>query len=247
MLSAVDQAATLVPENEHHVAMPDRATRPRFDHSRCYREGLHPPTKAGRQQCRSSGPASEVGTTFETLAASPQVLPRDDTAVADVRERRAAAAERYRPDKVRLLLVAQAPPDADDRYFYFPDVAQYDGLFRAVVQALLSHAEQTRTNKASLLAELRDRGVFLIDLKPDPIVNSRASRPELRLYVPALLVRIAEVEPERIILIKTDVYDVAYPALAAAGLPVSKVRIPFPSYGQLENFRIAFGRALSGE
>jgi hypothetical protein len=109
------------------------------------------------------------------------------------------------------------------------------------------HAERTRTNKASLLAELRDRGVFLLDLKRDSIVNSRASRPELRLHVPALLVRIAELEPERMILIKTDAYGVAYPALSAAGLPVSTMRSPFPSYGQLENFRIAFGRALTGE
>lgn len=72
-------------------------------------------------------------------------------------------------------------------------------------------------------------------------MNSRASRPELRLQFPAVLVRIAELEPERIILIKTDVYDVAYPALSTAGLPVSTMRSPFPSYGQLKNFRIAPG------
>jgi hypothetical protein len=73
---------------------------------------------------------------------------------AEVRQRRAEAATRYQPDKIRLLPVAQAPPGADDRSFYLPDVAQYDGLFRAVVQVLLPHAERTRTNKASLLAEL---------------------------------------------------------------------------------------------
>jgi len=166
---------------------------------------------------------------------------------AEVRQRRAEAAERYQPDKIRLLLVAQAPRDADDRYFYFPDVAEHDWVFRAVTQAILPHAGRTRTNKASLLAELHDRGVFLIDLKPDPIVNSQTSRPELRPHVPGLMVRIAELEPERIILIKTDVYDVAYPALAAAGLPVSTVRIPFQSSGRQTEFAVAFGRALAGE
>ncbi|BBX06754.1 hypothetical protein [Mycolicibacterium aichiense] len=64
-------------------------------------------------------------------------------------------------------------------------------------------------------------------------------------YVPALLDRIVELDPERIILIKADVYDVAYPALAGAGLPVSKIRVPFPSSGQQEKFRVAFGRALA--
>ncbi|WP_234902395.1 hypothetical protein [Mycobacteroides abscessus] len=84
--------------------------------------------------------------------------------------------------------------------------------------------------------------MFLIDLKPDPVDGSPLSP-----YVPALLDRIVELEPERIILIKADVYDAAYPTLAAAGLPVSKVRVPFPSHGQQQKFKAAFGRALAGE
>lgn len=172
----------------------------------------------------------------------PPAAPRDETAAAEVRQRRAAAAERYRPDKVRLLLVAQAPPAADDRYFYFPDVATQDSLLRSVVRAILPQTELTRSNKAALLAQLRDRGVFLIDLKPDPVDGS-----PLAPYVPALLARIAELAPERIILIKADVYDAAYTSLAAAGLPVSKVRIPFPSSGRQKEFAVAFGRALAGE
>lgn len=214
-----------------------------FDHSSCYRDGLHPPTKAGRQQCRTSGPASRkgAGTNSPTPVPLPPAAPRDDTA-AEVRRRRAVAAERYRPGKVRLLLIAQAPPSDDDRYFYFTDVAQHDWLFRAVVRAVLPDAEPTRSNKAALLAQLRDRGVFLIDLKPDPVDGS-----DLSPYVPALLDRMVELEPERIILIKADVFDAAYPALAAAGLPVSKVRIPFPSSGRQREFAVAFGRALAGE
>jgi hypothetical protein len=37
---------------------------------------------------------------------------------ADVRRRRAEAARKYQPDPVRLLLIAEAPPAATDRYFY---------------------------------------------------------------------------------------------------------------------------------
>ncbi|BBZ60641.1 hypothetical protein [Mycolicibacterium monacense] len=101
--------------------------------------------------------------------ASPPQTQQDDTGPAEVRRRRAEAAKQYQPSRVRLLLVAQAPPDADDRYFYFLDVAQHDWLFRAVARAILPHVELTRTNKASVLAHLRDRGIFLIDLKPDPV------------------------------------------------------------------------------
>ncbi len=63
-------------------------------------------------------------------------------------------------------------PITEDRDFYFPDVAQHDWLFRAVARAILPHAEPTRTNKASLLAQLHDRGAFLIDLKPDAAEGS---------------------------------------------------------------------------
>lgn len=219
------------------------AARSNFDHGPCYRDGLHPPTKAGRQQCRTNGPASRAstGTTPQTPAPTTPTPPRDETA-AEVRRRRAAAAQRYRPEKVRLLLVAQAPPDADDRYFYFPDVATQDSLFRSVARAVPPGAEPTRDNKASLLEQLRDRGVFLVDLKPDPVDGSPLSP-----YVPALLDRIRELAPERIILIKADVYDTAYPALCAAGLPVSTVRVPFPSSGRQTEFAVAFGRALAGE
>lgn len=222
--------------------MSDRTARTNFDHGPCYRDGLHPPTRAGRQQCRNSGPASRAGAKPPQPAAPPPAALRDDTAAAEVRRRRAAAAQRYQPKKIRLLLVAQAPPDADDRYFYFTDVRTQDSLFRSVARAILPQTEPTRENKATLLAQLREREVFMIDLKPDPVDGSALSS-----YVPVLLTRIAELAPERIILIKADVYDAAYPALAAAGMPVSGVRVPFPSFGQQKAFMAAFGRALAGE
>ena len=224
-------------DHEHYVASGDtQHCRTNFDHSSCYRDWSAPTYEARRangaalmvRRVRSrryrptrSAAASAAGHTRETTPLPPRL-----------RRRRAAAAKQYQPDKVRLLLVAQAPPDADDRYFYFPDVAQHDWLFRAVARAILPHVEPTRTNKASLLAQLRDRGIFLIDLKPDPVDGS-----DLSPYVPALLDRIAELEPERIILIKADVFRVAYPALAAAGLPGQPDADPLPFVWATERIR----------
>lgn len=195
--------------------------------------------KTGRQQCRTSGPASRMGTgtSRPTPVPLPTAAPRDETTAAEVRRRRAAAAERYRPDQIRLLLVAQAPPDADDRYFYFPDVATQDSLFRSVAQAILPNCEPTRSNKASFLAQLRDRGVFLIDLKPDPVDGS-----PLAPYVPPLLARIAELAPERIVLIKAGVFD----AVTRAGgrrPPRQQCADPVPVVGAAEGVR---GRVRSG-
>ena len=137
-----------------------------------------------------------------------------------------------------LLLVAEAPPGASDRYFYLPDVDAHDSLFRYVTRAIL-HLEPTRASKAELLEQLKDRGVFLIDLKQDP-----ADGTPLTNHVPDLVERIRRLNPEKIILIKATVYDAAYRALANAGLPVVFERVPFPGSGQQKRFAEAFGRAL---
>jgi hypothetical protein len=156
---------------------------------------------------------------------------------AEQRSRRAQAAEQYRPDRIRLLLIAEAPPADPDRYFYFHEVNAHDSLFRHVTRSLLG-VEPTREDKPELLAQLQQQGTFLIDLKPDPVDST-----PLNSYVPELVRRVQGLNPERIVLIKATVYDVAYPALAAAGLPVSSARIPFPGSGQQTNFSQAFANA----
>jgi hypothetical protein len=155
------------------------------------------------------------------------------------RARRELAARQYKPDNVALLLVAEAPPNALDRYFYFPDVREQDSLFRYVCRALLGR-EPTREGKADLLAELRDRDVFLVDLQEEP----RDGTP-LTDFVPELVKRCQRLDPGWIVLIKATVFDAAHTALADAGLPVSSVRVPFPGSGQQTRFLEAFGRAVA--
>ncbi len=155
------------------------------------------------------------------------------------RDRRREAALRYKPDRVKLLLVAEVPPAAPDRYFYFEDVWEHDSLFRYVARSILSK-EPTRGGKATMLAELRDRGVFLIDLKLDPVDGTPLSE-----CVPDLIARVKKLAPEKIILIKATVYDAAYLPLVEAGLPVAPERIPFPGSGQQKRFEQEFARSLS--
>jgi hypothetical protein len=79
--------------------------------------------------------------------------------------------------------------------------------------------EPARSNKAALLGQLRDRGLFLVDLKPDPL----DPRP-LASFVPSLIARCVALAPQHVVLIKADVYDSAYLPLATAGLPVVDAR-----------------------
>lgn len=154
------------------------------------------------------------------------------------RARRERAARLFKPETIDLLLVAEAPPSALDRYFYFLDVREQDSLFRYVCQALLNR-KPTRESKPDLLAELRDHGVCLIDLQEEPRDGTPLSE-----FVPELVERCERLDPRWIVLIKATVFDAAYAALAAAGLPVSSVRVPFPGSGQQKRFLEAFDRAL---
>jgi hypothetical protein len=155
-----------------------------------------------------------------------------------LKQRRAAAA-RYRPSQIDLLLVAEAPPSSLDRYFYFESVREHDSLFRYVSRVLLG-CEPTRENKPELLEELHERGVFLIDLKETPVDGTPLTR-----YVPALVERCRKLAPRRIVLIKAPVYDAAYHQLTEAGLPVSDIRVPFPGSGRQREFVERFSQAIA--
>jgi hypothetical protein len=159
--------------------------------------------------------------------------------LANARRRRDRWARRFRPDaSIGLLLVAEAPPSDLDRYFYFPTVHTQDALFRYVARSLLG-VEPTRANKRELLARLRDERVYLIDLSPEPHLGG-----SLEPFVPGLVRRVQKIQPERIVLIKTSVYDAAFVALQDADLPVADVRVPFPGSGQQKRFEAAFAEAL---
>ena len=152
---------------------------------------------------------------------------------------RASAAEKYRPKKIDLSLVAETPPKELDRYFYFESVESHDWLFRHVFEVLFS-VIPNRSAKTSWLNELKKRGIFLIDLKPDPLDKSN-----LKDHVDDLVRRCKELRPRRIILIKATVYKTAYEHLFKAGLPVIDQQVNFPSTGQQNKFREQFAKALA--
>jgi hypothetical protein len=161
------------------------------------------------------------------------------TTATDARRLRDKAAAKYRPEVVELLLIAEAPPSSLDRYFYFAEVPDQDSLFRHIARAILA-IEPSRAEKASELRCLADRGVFLIDLKPEP----KEPQDTLELYVPDLVARAAALSPRQIITIKANVCDLTQPALRAVGLNVVDQRVPFPGSGQQRRFLESMDTAL---
>ncbi|MDQ1748007.1 MAG: hypothetical protein QOD07_2270 [Frankiaceae bacterium] len=153
-----------------------------------------------------------------------------DAARSAARRRREQAAASFRPDHIDTLLVAEAPPSALDRYFYFLDVDVQDSLFRHVVEATLG--EKPTRDKQPWLDALKNAGYFLVDLSPDPFDDARVLRP----LVPRLVSRCRDLAPDRVVLIGARLYDLAYGPLHEVRLPVVDVRLPFPGYGQRKRF-----------
>jgi hypothetical protein len=152
--------------------------------------------------------------------------------------RRKMAARKYAPNRLRLLLVAESPPDDLTRSFYFEEPNSADPVFDAVCEVLFE--ERPAGAKVPFLKELKRRGVFLVELKPDAPRGDEKLAP----YVPPLLINLDTLSPENIILISDEVYEAAFRAIEKAGLPVVDVKVPSPGAGDEASFRNKFRQAL---
>jgi len=152
--------------------------------------------------------------------------------------RRKAAARKYQPKRIRLLLVAESPPADESRYFYFEDAESAEPLFEEVCGVLFE--DTPRPDKGASLKELRRRGVFLVDLKPDAPRRAEPLGP----YWGPFMLNLGPLAPEKIVLLTVDVYDALHSVMKKAGLPVVDLRIPFAPAGEQTHFRQKVRQAL---
>lgn len=161
------------------------------------------------------------------------------------------ARKKYKPHHVKILLVAEAPPDAIERFFYYENVPSHDWLFLGVAQALYPQLKEKYLAtgrdaglKKQILRKLRSDGFYLLDLSNLPLTLSGM---HLSAQLPGLVEKVSEAvsEDTKIILIKANVYDLAYQYLKDAGLSVINKRIPFPGQGGQALFQAGFKHALS--
>jgi hypothetical protein len=145
-------------------------------------------------------------------------------------ERRKAAAAKYQPKTVKLLLVVDAPPAEGS--FYFEDAAP-DPLFEDLAQVFFE-APAMAGDRTPYLKELRRRGIFLIELKPDaPLEKGESLAP----YADWLPTRAEVLEPAHVILLGAAVHDAAFEKLKKAGVPVEETRVAFREGGDRKEAR----------
>lgn len=158
---------------------------------------------------------------------------------------------KYKPQKIKYLLIAEAPPDSIDRFFYYDNVKQHDYLFLGVALALYPELKnqfiisgRSADIKKSILHKLKADSFYLLDLSELPLTLMTG---DLSAHLPTLVTKIKSVSDAntKIILIKATVYDIAFKYLQDIGFQnVLDVRIPFPGQGGQTLFQQKFKEAL---
>src|SRR5688572_9753455 len=79
----------------------------------------------------------------------------------------------YRPNALRVLLVAESPPDpaaGKHRFFYNPTLNAKDNLYRGIATAAYGlEPNFDLTAKATIHGRLQGDGFWLIDLSDEPV------------------------------------------------------------------------------
>ena len=184
----------------------------------------------------------------------PLVQPKNNKPSTDVKELESQIEEArnsYRPGVIKYVLIAEAPPDSIDRFFYYPDVKTADYLFLGVMGVLFPERKQKyislgrpESMKKDLLRDFQEKGFFLLDLLDFPINLYSGS---LENAVPPLLDKLKKCADDNtpIILIKATVYVLAFQPLVSNGFKNTvSLRIPFPGQGWQTEFGTKFSEAL---
>ena len=140
-----------------------------------------------------------------------------------VRRRREDLRRRFRPARVRLLFVGEAPP-ASGRFFYRKD----SGLYRAMRDAF--HAIDPAVNEENFLSLFQSAGCYLIDLCPDPVdrLDRQSRRATCRKSEASLARSIARLGPSTIVTVVRSVEDNVTKAATQAGWQGSFLHLPYP-------------------
>lgn len=172
---------------------------------------------------------------------------------------RQQARESYRPSDIRWLLVAEAPPCDESRFFYFADVSDHDSLYIETMDVIfgdrypdLFRGEKRKTSdirvrKKEFLEQFTREGFYLIDAVDRPITKGEDNLKVVAAGVPELAKKIDGLVSSRtrIVLIKASVYSIKghLESRGVRGI-INDEMVPFPGSGQQNKFRERFHHLL---
>lgn len=170
--------------------------------------------------------------------------------------------QKYKPDDIKFLLIAESPPPAPEvqssRQFYYTDrIRKDDRLFANTVRALYPEAadtpeEELEQFKEGWLNRFKADGWYMIEAleKSQPHETTKQQRQErIRESLPQLIQRVRGLaKPDtKIILIKSNVFDVAAEPLRDAGFAVlNHELVDYPGRYNQKDFRRKLAHLANG-
>ena len=160
---------------------------------------------------------------------------------------------KYKPDHIKFLLIAESPPPAPEvqssRQFYYTDhIRKDDRLFTNTIRALYPEAverpeSELEQDKEGWLNRLKMDGWYMIEaLEKSQVheVTKQQRQEKIRESLPHLIERVRAVaDPDtKIILIKSNVFEVAAEPLRDAGFTVlNHELVDYPGRFNQKDFR----------
>ncbi|MSV28213.1 MAG: hypothetical protein EXQ52_05645 [Bryobacterales bacterium] len=149
------------------------------------------------------------------------------------RRQRETLRRRFRPARIRLLFVGEAPP-ASGRFFYRGD----SGLYRAMRDAF--RLADPGIADVSFLDVFQAAGCYLLDLCPEPVdhLDSRSRRAACRANEVPLARAIAQLQPPMIATVVRSIDGNVTQSASCACWSGSFIHLPYP--GRWSHHRDAF-------
>jgi hypothetical protein len=162
--------------------------------------------------------------------------------IATTRATPAAAKERlrelYRPSRVHILFIGEAPP-ASGRFFYQADSELYRAIRDSFARAVLA------PHKDDFLRSFRAAGCYLVDLcgKPVDRLNDVARRRARREGEARLVKILRRLRPKIVVVVIRSITASVRRAETAAKWAGTRVELPYP--GRWHRYRGVFVEELS--
>ena len=162
------------------------------------------------------------------------------------------AKEQFRPEEVSILFIAEAPPCATDRFFYFTDVTKGDSLFLYVIRTVFPElwdipTKDLRGMKEELLYRFQEEGFYLEDSLSFPLPKGTTSSQKLKFIIAEqneFNQRISRYKSSaKVVLLSSSVFKANYQYLKELGYDIlNDSAIPFPGSGQQNKFKDQIGK-----
>lgn len=168
----------------------------------------------------------------------------------------------YQPTHIKILLIAESPPPAPDiqssRQFYYTDrIRNDDRLFTNTIRAMYPEAAKLaepdlEEHKQAWLTRFKNDGLYMIEALTisQPHSATKKQRQErIKKQLPELIKRISKLADKntKLILIKSNVFDIAAEPLKAAGFTVLNTElVDYPGWFTQSQYRKKLSRLIKG-